>query len=782
MGAADQHRDRVRPRRADRLWATVYEHDLPSIELWVQETGIPRERVQVLGIEDNYWHMGVPRPVRPLQRDLLRPRPRAYGREGGPAVDDTRYIEVWNLVFMEFERGAGKGYEFPVLGALPKQNIDTGMGLERVACILQGVENVYETDLLRPILDRAVDLTGVKYGSDPVSDVQLRIVAEHLRTSTMLIGDGVTPTNEGRGYVLRRMLRRAVRNIRLLGGHDPVVNELVQTTLAVMGPSFPELLESQARILNIATTEEAAFLQTLKQGTTIFDLAATSATGGVFGGDKAFQLHDTFGFPIDLTLEMAAEAGLTVDEETFRDLMLEQRTRAKADRAGKAIGNADVSVWQAFLAQGNSVFDGYDELSFPANVVGVVVDGESVPVAGVGSEVQVVLDRTPFYPEGGGQVGDKGVLRGPEGLLVQVLDTQKVMGGLIVHTGIVSTGMLLAGTSVTAEVDEVLRRGAQQAHTGTHVIHRALHQVLGPDASQAGSYVMPGRLRFDFSWSSALTPEQLHEIQEISVQAIDADLPAVKEYMPIAEAKAKGAIAMFSEKYGETVRVLTIGDGWSTELCGGTHVDHTAQIGPLVVLGEASIGSGIRRIEALVGLEAYHHLDARRQTVVGLSDALKAPAEDVSTRVLTLADRVRALEKELAGLKQGAVLAAAPGLFAGATDVSGVALVVHEAPSGTGADALRTLALDVRGRFGTAPAVVAIAVRSEDGKASLVVATNEASRARGLAAGELVKAATPKIGGGGGGKPDVAQGGGTNGAGVAAALAEVSAVVTAKLA
>ncbi|GHE86657.1 alanine--tRNA ligase [Streptomyces longispororuber] len=764
----------------EKLWITVYQEDDEAERIWRDVIGVPAERIQRLGMGPNFWSMGVPGPCGPCS-EINYDRGPEFGEEGGPAVNDERYVEIWNLVFMQYERGAGQGKEdFPILGDLPSKNIDTGLGLERLAMILQGVRNMYETDTLRVVIDKATELTGVSYGASHDTDVALRVVADHMRTSTMLIGDGVTPGNEGRGYVLRRIMRRAIRNMRLLGATGPVVAELLDVVIATMGQQYPELAEDRKRIETVALAEEAAFLKTLKAGTNILDTAVseTKAAGSaVLPGDKAFLLHDTWGFPIDLTLEMAAEQGLSVDEDGFRRLMKEQRERAKADAQAKKTGHADLGAYREIAdAAGATDFIGYAHTHGESRVVGILVDGVSSPAATEGDEVEIVLDRTPFYAEGGGQIGDTGRIKLDTGAVVEVRDCQKPVPGVYVHKGVVQVGEVTVGAAAQATIDVARRRAIARAHSATHLTHQALRDALGPTAAQAGSENQPGRFRFDFGSPSAVPTAVMTDVEQKINEVLARELDVQAEVMSIDEAKKAGAIAEFGEKYGERVRVVTIGD-FSKELCGGTHVHNTAQLGLVKLLGESSIGSGVRRIEALVGVDAYHFL-AREHTVVAqLQELVKGRPEELPEKISGMLAKLKDAEKEIEKFRAEKVLAAAAGLAQGAKDVRGVALVTGQVPDGTGADDLRKLVLDVRGRIpGDRPAVVAL-FTSANGKPLTVIATNEAARERGLKAGDLVRTAAKTLGGGGGGKPDVAQGGGQNVAAIGDAVAAVERLV-----
>ncbi|MGX1838299.1 alanine--tRNA ligase [Streptomyces diastaticus] len=749
----------------ERLWITVYLDDDEAETIWREEIGVPAERIQRLGKKDNFWSMGVPGPCGPCS-EINYDRGPEFGVEGGPAVNDERYVEIWNLVFMQYERGAGEDKEdFPILGDLPSKNIDTGLGLERLAMILQDVRNLYEIDTSRVVIDKATELTGVRYGTDQASDVSLRVVTDHMRTSVMLIGDGVTPGNEGRGYVLRRIMRRAIRNMRLLGATGPVVSELVDTVIDSMGQQYPELVTERKRILTVALAEEAAFLKALKGGTNILDTAVTetkAAGSTVLSGDKAFLLHDTWGFPIDLTLEMAAEQGLTVDEPGFRRLMKEQRERAKADARAKKTGHADLSAYREVAdAAGATDFTGYLATEGESTVVGLLVDGVSSPAATEGDEVEIVLDRTPFYAEGGGQIADTGRIRFDNGAVVEVRDVQKPVPGVHVHKGVVQVGEVTVGSPAYAAIDVGRRRAIARAHSATHLTHQALRDALGPTAAQAGSENQPGRFRFDFGSPAAVPGAVLTDVEQKINEVLARDLDVQAEVMSIDDAKKQGAIAEFGEKYGERVRVVTIGD-FSKELCGGTHVHNTAQLGLVKLLGESSIGSGVRRIEALVGVDAYHFLAKEHTVVAQLQELVKGRPEELPEKVSAMLGKLKEAEKEIERFRAEKVLQAAAGLAAGAQDVRGTALVTGRVPDGTGADDLRKLVLDVRGRIPSdRPAVVALFTVAGD-RPLTVVATNEAARERGLKAGDLVRTAAKTLGGGGGGKPDVAQGGGQN--------------------
>jgi alanyl-tRNA synthetase len=766
----------------DKIWATVYLDDDEAADAWHRIAGLPRDRIQRMGMDDNYWSTGAPGPAGPCS-EIYVDRGPEFGPDGGPAVDTggDRFLEIWNLVFMQYERGPGEGKDFPILGELPKKNIDTGMGLERVAYLLQGVDNMYEIDEVAPVLRRAADLAGVTYGRDHEADVRLRVVADHVRSGLMLIGDGVTPGNEGGGYVLRRLLRRAVRSMKLLGVDEATLPELLPVSRDAMSASYPELATDFDRISAVAYAEEDAFRRTLSAGTTLFENVVQQAKRSgrpALSGDQAFSLHDTYGFPIDVTLEMAAEQGVTVDEEGFRALMKEQRERARADARAKRTGSVDVAAYRRLLAaHGPTDWQAYDTLRTDSRVLALVSE-DGADVAGPGDVLRVVLDRTPFYAESGGQVADAGALTWAGGH-AEVLDVQRPVKGLVAHQVRVLEGELRQDAELTAEVDYDWRLSACQAHSGTHVVHAALRQVLGPQALQSGSYNRPGYLRLDFAWQGALSAQQRTDIEDVANAAVRADHRVTASYMTLPEAQAFGALALFGETYGEQVRVVEIGGPWSRELCGGTHVRGSAQIGTLALTGESSVGSGARRVEAVVGLEGFRYLARERDLVRQLADLLRSPQDGLVERVTGMLARLRDVDKELAELRAQQSVAAAGQLAAAAKDVGDV-VVVTGSPAGLSGGDLRTLALDVRGRLpGDRPGVVLLASEA-GGKVALVAALTPAALERGLSANDVLRAAAAPVGGRGGGKADVAQGGGTDPAGIPAALqAGEQAVATA---
>ncbi len=745
----------------ERLWVTVYQDDEESIKLWREASNIPLDRIQKRGMKDNYWSTGQPGPAGPCS-EIYFDRGPAYGVEGGPEADEDRYIEIWNLVFMQFERGEGTGKDsFDILGELPSKNIDTGMGLERVAFLLQEVDNLYEIDEVRPVLDLAAKLSGKKYGDDEDDDVRLRVVADHVRSALMLIADGVTPANDARGYVVRRLLRRVVRAMRLLGVEAPVFKQLFTASKDAMKESYPELEKDFERILRTAVNEEETFLRTLNAGLLVLDeemAKAKKAKASALTGDSVFLLHDTYGFPVDLTFEIAQEAGLGIDRDKFTSLMNIQRQRAKDDAKQKRSSNADLSVYGEFRSLGSTRFSGYEQLRSSAKVLGLIRDGQSVKSLSQGETAEVILDETSFYAESGGQDSDSGLIVA-DGLVLEVLDVQKPVKGLISHSVLVRQGELGLGAIVATEVSADWRLGAAQAHSATHVVHAALRQVLGPQALQSGSYNKPGYMRLDFSWSEALSQDTKTEIEEVTNLAIRQDLAVSAQFMSVQEAKDFGAVALFGETYDESVRVIQIGGPWSRELCGGTHVSRSSQVGLVSLIGEASVGSGSRRIEAYVGFEAFQALAAERTLVSTLSDSLKIPREHLIERISSTVEELRLAQKKLASLAMDELKTLVPKLVQNAKTVGATRIVSESIGHVDSADQVRELALAIREKLEPAAGVVAIAGES-DGKIVLLVATTKSARESGISAGKLVKEASMILGGGGGGKDDIAQGGG----------------------
>ena len=762
----------------ERLWVTIYEGDNEAFDVWTKTVGFPEERIQRMGMKENYWSTGQPGPAGP-DSEIFYDRGPAYGKEGGPAVDDDRYIEIWNLVFMQYQRGEGIGKEdFEILGELPKKNLDTGLGVERLAMLLQGVENFYETDQVRPVLDAASKLSGKKYhGSespeDPgyEDDVRMRVVADHIRSSLMLIADGVTPSNEGRGYILRRLMRRAIRAMRLLGVTEPCLPILFPASRDAMAGAFPYVADDFERISRIAYAEEKAFLHTIETGTERLEEAVATAKkdgSNSVSGAEAFALHDTYGFPIDLTLEMAAEAGVKVDEKAFRELMAEQRHRAQADAKAKKGAFADLSELRKLVDERGSIFTGYTELRTETHLRALLKDGVSVPVAKAGDKIEVVLDETPFYAEGGGQAADIGVITG-NGFVIDVQDVQQPVKGLSVHRAVVREGEAHPGAEVVAQVDVQRRRDGEKAHSGTHIVHAALHQVLGNEATQRGSFNKEGYLRFDFAWGESLSDSAKREVEEVANLAIRDNHEVIAREMPLAEAKALGAMSLFGEKYGNIVRMVEIGGEFSRELCGGTHVGTSSEIGSLTLLTEQSVGSGNRRVEALVGMNSFEHLAAERTLVNQLTGMMKVQSSsELPEKINQTLAKLKSAEKELEKLRREKLQAEAGKLLENAQTIGSVRVLTHHAGE-LDANGVRSLALDLRSRFGSEAAVVAV-TGVTNGRPVILVATNEGAREAGIKAGALVRLAAGVLGGGGGGKDDVAQGGGQDASKVSEAL------------
>ena len=747
----------------EKLWVTVYLDDDEAADIWHKQIGVPKERIQRRDMADNFWSMGVPGPCGPCS-EIYYDRGPAYGVEGGPIADENRYLEVWNLVFMQNERGAGGGKDgYPILGELPAKSIDTGLGLERTAALLQGVENIYEIDTTIQILNRAVELTGVKYGASEKSDVSLRVIADHARTSAMLIGDGVTPGNEGRGYVLRRMMRRTIRNMRLLGSMDPIMSELTVAAIGAMGPQYPELVSDKNRILAVSASEEESFLQTLKSGTQIFDLSSAAlkkSKSSVLPGEDVFKLHDTYGFPFDLTLEMAREEGLSVDEDGFRRLMKEQKDRAKADAKSKKSGHTDVSVYRSIADKsGKTEFLGYTNVSSESTLTGILVDGVGVASAAEGDDVEIILNRTPFYAEGGGQLADGGRITLSSGAVIEIDDVQSPVPGVSVHRGRVVNGTVEVGADALAEIDSERRAAISRAHTATHMVHKAFREVLGETATQAGSENSPGRFRFDFPATGAVSASILNDVESRVNTLLLENLEVTAESMSQAKAKEIGAMALFGEKYGDVVRVVSVGD-WARELCGGTHVSRSGQLGVVKLLGESSIGAGVRRVEALVGIDAYQFLAREHILLNSLTDLIKGSrAEELPERISDMLNKMKDIEKELATVRSAQALSQMGDIAKSATVVNGHTFIGTVMSDGVSGDDLRKIAIDLRAQH--ANSVVAL-LSNNDGKPVLVVAVSDQSRAAGVKAGALVKIGSTVLGGGGGGKDDFAQGGGTD--------------------
>jgi len=766
----------------EKLWVTVYQDDDEGAEIWEKQVGVPKNRIQRRGMADNFWSMGVPGPCGPCS-EIYFDRGSAYGKEGGPIADEDRYLEIWNLVFMQNIRGdGGDKNSFPIVGELPAKNIDTGLGLERTAALLQGVDNIYEIDTTKIILDKASALTKVKYGKDESSDISLRVVADHARTAMMLIGDGVTPGNEGRGYVLRRMMRRTIRNMRLLGSQDLVMGELIKSSIKAMGAQYPELVSGSDRILAIAEAEEDSFIQTLKSGTTIFDLAADqlkSEKSKSLSADTAFKLHDTYGFPFDLTLEMAREQGLGVDEVGFRKLMNEQRDRAKADAKAKKSGHTDLTEYRGIVDKsGASKFVGYENISAEAKLTGLLVDGKSVKEASAGADIEITLDRTPFYAEGGGQLADGGKIKLANGAVIEIEDVQSPVPGLIVHRGRIISGVVKNGEQAVADIDLERRLAISRAHTATHMVHKAFREALGETATQAGSENAPGRFRFDFPSTSAVPISVLNDVESRVNELLISDLQVHSEVMSQDAAKAIGAMALFGEKYGDQVRVVSVGD-WAKELCGGTHVTRSGQLGLVKLLSESSIGAGVRRVEALVGYDAYQYLAREHVLLNSLTEIIKGSrAEELPQRISELVEKMKGMEKELSGVRSAKAMAAAGELLKKVKPIGSVNLIIDQLADEIAVDDMRSISTDLRGKLKAGIVVLATIAA---GKPLIVAAVSPEAIKLGVKAGELIKTGSTVLGGGGGGKDDFAQGGGVDSGAIVKAFAEITKVINGKI-
>ncbi len=756
----------------ERLWATVYEDDDESIGYWLEQTSIPKERIQKRGMKDNYWSTGQRGPAGPCS-EIYFDRGPAYGEEGGPEADEDRYIEIWNLVFMQYERGDGGAKEgFPILGELPKKNIDTGMGLERVAFLLQGVENIYEIDQVRPLIDIASELSGKKYGADTTDDVRMRVIADHIRSALMLMSDGVTPSNEGRGYVLRRLLRRSVRALRLLGIEQPSFEKLFTASKNAMVDAYPELEESFARVLRAALAEESGFRKTLDSGSQVLD-EELGKTEKELSGEVAFLLHDTYGFPIDLTVEIAEENGKSVDRSKFDELMKQQRDRAKQDAKSKR-ASTNLDVYRDFRALGETEFVGYEALQAEAKVLGLIHDGEAVSELHMGQIGEVVLDRTTLYAESGGQIADAGQIVSGN-VVLEVLDVQKPVKGLFSHRVRVVSGELNKDQLVETKVYPHWRVGACQAHSATHVVHAALRQVLGPNALQSGSYNKPGYMRLDFAWGEALSEATKSEIEEVSNLAIRSDLAVSAQFMTLPEAKDWGAIALFGETYDESVRVVQVGGPWSRELCGGTHVSRTSQIGLVTISAESSVGSGVRRIEAEVGIDALRSLIQERNILRNLGAELKAPVSEIESRFTEALENLKSTQKQLDELRLKKALADLRQLIGSSTKIGDITFFGQALSDIDSAELLRQLALNARDQLGAMSVVSLAAVI--DSKPVVMVAVGVQAQSK-CNAGNLAKAAASALGGGGGGKADFAQAGGVDSAKLPQAIASVKDLIS----
>ncbi len=750
----------------DRLWFTVYETDDEAAELWVSEVGAPPARVQ-RGGNDNFWQMGVPGPCGPCS-EIFYDRGPEYGEEGGPiGGGENRYVELWNLVFMQNIQDR----PYNVVGDLPHKGVDTGMGLERTSMILQGVASAFETDVMRPVLDVGASICGVPYGQDPVSDVSLRILADHGRAMSIMIADGVVPSNEGRGYVLRRLIRRAVRHGWLLGYEGLLMPRLASATVGALSDPYPELIDNYDLILKVVSQEEYRFLRTLESGYSILQGKMDNlGHGQELPGDVAFRLHDTYGFPFELIMEITEERQVEVDKGGFERLMDEQRQRArKSWKGGEESAAAD--LYRGLLDDiGTCRFIGYEHEAGRGRVLAMLRAGEQVEVARSGEEVEIFLDRTPFYAEAGGQVGDTGTIVSNTGQL-EISDTRHPVVGLTGHRARVTRGWIGTGQAVSAGIDALRREGIRKSHTGTHILHWALREGLGDHVRQAGSLVTDGRLRFDFSHYSGLEAQELTEIERLTNQKVIGNRSVDTTVMHIDEAKASGALAFFGDKYGEDVRVVQMGD-FSRELCGGTHVPTTGQTGPVVVLGESSIGANLRRVEALTGEAAYDHLLDIRDALDRAGKKLTVPWTGVPGRVEALVERVGELEEEIERMRSARRGDLAEELAGNARIYNNFKLVIS-AQEGLDTRQLRQLAIGVRDRIN--PGVVVVGSVA-NGKGAVVGAVSPPLTRQGISAGTVVGTAARVMGGGSSRDAELSQGGGPDGNRLDEALDEAGTV------
>ncbi|EFZ73709.1 alanyl-tRNA synthetase [Escherichia coli RN587/1] len=750
----------------ERLWVTVYESDDEAYEIWEKEVGIPRERIIRIGdnkgapyASDNFWQMGDTGPCGPCTEIFYDHGDHIWGGPpGSPEEDGDRYIEIWNIVFMQFNRQADGTME-----PLPKPSVDTGMGLERIAAVLQHVNSNYDIDLFRTLIQAVAKVTG----ATDLSNKSLRVIADHIRSCAFLIADGVMPSNENRGYVLRRIIRRAVRHGNMLGAKETFFYKLVGPLIDVMGSAGEDLKRQQAQVEQVLKTEEEQFARTLERGLALLDEELAKLSGDTLDGETAFRLYDTYGFPVDLTADVCRERNIKVDEAGFDAAMEEQRRRAREASGFGADYNAMIRVDSA------SEFKGYDHLELNGKVTALFVDGKSVDAINAGQEAVVVLDQTPFYAESGGQVGDKGELKGAN-FSFAVEDTQKY-GQAIGHIGKLAAGSLKVGDAVQADVDEARRARIRLNHSATHLMHAALRQVLGTHVSQKGSLVNDKVLRFDFSHNEAMKPEEIRAVEDLVNAQIRRNLPIETNIMDLEAAKAKGAMALFGEKYDERVRVLSMGD-FSTELCGGTHASRTGDIGLFRIISESGTAAGVRRIEAVTGEGAIATVHADSDRLSEVAHLLKGDSNNLADKVRSVLERTRQLEKELQQLKEQAAAQESANLSSKAIDVNGVKLLVSEL-SGVEPKMLRTMVDDLKNQLGSTIIVLATVA---EGKVSLIAGVSKDVTDR-VKAGELIGMVAQQVGGKGGGRPDMAQAGGTDAAALPAALASVKGWVSAKL-
>lgn len=750
----------------EKLWVTVYESDDEAFDIWANEVGVPRERIIRIGdnkgapfASDNFWQMGDTGPCGPCTEIFFDHGDHIWGGPpGSPEEDGDRYIEIWNIVFMQFNRQADGTME-----PLPKPSVDTGMGLERIAAVLQHVNSNYEIDLFRDLIASVAKVTG----ATDLSNKSLRVIADHIRSCAFLIADGVIPSNENRGYVLRRIIRRAIRHGNMLGAKDTFFWKLVAPLIAVMGSAGEDLKQQQAQVEQVLKTEEEQFARTLERGLALLDEELAKLKGDTLDGETAFRLYDTYGFPVDLTADVCRERNIKVDEAGFEAAMEEQRRRARESSGFGADYNAMIRV------DGASEFKGYDHLELNGNVTALFVDGKAVDSVSAGQEAVVILDQTPFYAESGGQVGDKGELKGA-GFSFAVSDTQKY-GQAIGHIGKVASGSLKVGDAVQADVDEARRQRIRLNHSATHLMHAALRQVLGTHVAQKGSLVNDKALRFDFSHFEAMKPEEIRAVEDLVNAQIRRNLAIETNIMDIDAARASGAMALFGEKYDDRVRVLQMGD-FSTELCGGTHAARTGDIGLFRITSESGTAAGVRRIEAVTGEGAMAILHAQSDQLSDIAQLLKGDSHNLGEKVRAALERTRQLEKELQQLKEQAAAQESANLSSKAEEINGVKLLVSEL-AGVEPKMLRTMVDDLKNQLGSTIVVLATVA---DGKVSLIAGVSKDVTDR-VKAGELVGMVAQQVGGKGGGRPDMAQAGGTDASALPAALASVKGWVSAKL-
>ncbi len=751
----------------EKLWITIYEQDDEAGDIWADEVGIPRDRIIKLGKSDNFWEHGSG-PCGPCS-EIHFDRGEKYGpfESFEQAGECDRIIEIWNLVFTQFDNDGNGNYT-----QLATKNIDTGMGLERLACVMQGVDNMFEVDTIRNILNRVCSVSGKTYGANAKDDVSIRVITDHARASAFMVGDGVRPSNEGRGYVLRRLLRRAARHGRLLGITKPFLTEIADQVIEENKNAYPDLAEKRGYIMKVIATEEESFNKTVEKGSQMLsELIGRIGESGVLSGDDAFRLHDTYGFPLDLTKEILAEKGLTLDEERFRELMQEQKATARANQAFK--GGWDEASMDA-LSGFSTEFVGYNTLSAETKLSAIMKDGKSAESCTEGESVIVLIEKTPFYAEMGGQVGDKGVIMSGGDNVIVVEDTKKLAGGQFVCLGYVAKGQFYAGDTVSAAVDEERRNAIRRNHTAVHLLQAALRQVLGDHVHQAGSYVDDKIGRFDFSHFSAMTAEELEKVEQLVNEEILKGVPVVTEELPIEEARKKGAMALFGEKYGDIVRVVSVSDGFSTEFCGGTHLDNTSKAGLFKIISETSVASGVRRIECVTGMGVLRALDEANGTIRAAAESLKlSNPSALPQRCEALLGELSEARKEIDRLERERSASAMADIAGGAREIGGIK-VFSAVLDGTVGDSLRKAGDDLKSRYDS---FIAVLAGKADGKGNFLCICSKDAIERGANAGQIVKRIAAVTGGKGGGKPDSAMAGIADLTKLDEALAELDNIV-----